>query len=93
MIAISVVYVHVNLGVISTLASVHFIRIVVFVCSLQYLKLEEVNEQCRLYQWQIDYRGSLLAVMLHHTVDHETEEDTNREKQTTDCMDIGGVEN
>ena len=38
----------------------------------QYLKLEDVNEQSRLHQWQINCRSSLLAVMLHHTVNHQT---------------------
>ncbi len=42
----------------------------------QYLKLEEDGEQSRLNQWQIDHRGSLLAVMLHHTIDHERNEKT-----------------
>ena len=44
----------------------------------QYLKLEEVNEQSRLHQWQIERRGSLLAVMLHHTIRH----DDNKEAAT-----------
>ena len=37
---------------------------------MQYLKQEDISEQQRLLQWQIDYRGSLLAVLLHHTIDH-----------------------
>ena len=44
---------------------------------LQYLKLEEVGEQVRLNQWQIQHRSSLLAVMFHHTVDHEQEASWN----------------
>ena len=39
--------------------------------SLQFLKLEDVGEQCRLHQWQIQHRESFLAVMLHHTISHE----------------------
>lgn len=35
-----------------------------------YLKLEDVSEQIRINQWQIENRGSLLPTMLHHTVDH-----------------------
>lgn len=35
-----------------------------------YLKLEDVSEQIRINQWQIENRGSLLPMMLHHTVDH-----------------------
>ena len=38
--------------------------------TLQFLKLEEVGEQIRLHQWQIEHRESFLAVMLHHTVAH-----------------------
>lgn len=41
----------------------------------QYLKLEEVSEQSRLHQWQIERRGSLLAVMLHHTIRHDDKEE------------------
>ena len=33
--------------------------------------MEDEGEQSRLLQWQNDHRGSLLAVMLHHTIDHE----------------------
>jgi len=40
-----------------------------------YLKLEEVSEQSRLHQWQIERRGSLLAVMLHHTIRHDDKEE------------------
>ena len=36
----------------------------------QYLKLEDVSEQIRINQWQIENRGSLLPTLLHHTVDH-----------------------
>lgn len=43
----------------------------------QYLKLEEVGEQVRLNQWQIDHRSSLLAVMLHHTIDHSSNDSWN----------------
>lgn len=45
--------------------------------SLQYLKLEEVSEQTRLNQWQIEHRNSLLAVMFHHTINHEQESSWN----------------
>lgn len=40
-----------------------------------YLKMEDEGEQSRLLQWQNNHRGSLLAVMLHHTIDHEKESD------------------
>jgi hypothetical protein len=40
---------------------------------LQFLKLEEVGEQIRLHQWQIEHRESFLSVMLHHTVAHGEE--------------------
>lgn len=43
------------------------------VFKLQFLKLEEVSEQIRLHQWQIEHRESFLAVMLHHTVAHGEE--------------------
>ena len=44
--------------------------------SPQYLKLEELNEQSRLNQWQINCRSSMLAIMLHHTVDHQRDPPT-----------------
>ena len=44
---------------------------------LQYLKLEEVGEQTRLQQWQVDHRHSLLAIMYHHTVDHSKKSSWN----------------
>ena len=47
------------------------VNLIVF--TLQFLKLEEVSEQIRLHQWQIEHRESFLAVMLHHTVAHEEE--------------------
>ena len=43
----------------------------------QYLKMEDEGEQSRLLQWQNDHRGSLLAVMLHHTIDHEKQSNAN----------------
>lgn len=60
---------------------------------LQYLKLEELSEQSRLNQWQMDCRNSLLAIMLHHTVDHNTDPTNTIDQQdsqdttveSTDC--------
>ena len=58
----------------------------------QYLKLEDESEQSRLLQWQNEYRGSLLAVMLHHTIDHEKDSGTvssgSSSNSTGDCMDV-----
>ena len=45
---------------------------------VQFLKLEEVGEQCRLHQWQIEHRESFLALMLHHTVAHEPDGQQNK---------------
>ena len=56
------------------------IIIIIIVTVLQYLKLEELSEQLRLNQWQVEHRHSLMAIMLHHTVDHSKEQrggDTN----------------
>ena len=44
----------------------------------QFLKLEDVTEQIRLQQWQIQHHGSLMARLLHHTIDHSQE---NQEKE------------
>ncbi|XP_003387467.1 PREDICTED: CXXC-type zinc finger protein 1-like isoform X1 [Amphimedon queenslandica] len=41
-----------------------------------YLKLEELGEQMRLLQWQLSYRKSLMAILLHHTVDHSKDRST-----------------
>ena len=46
------------------------------VFSFQYLKLEELGEQMRLLQWQLSYRKSLMAILLHHTVDHSKDRNT-----------------
>ena len=40
---------------------------------VQFLKLEDVSEQCRLHQWQIEHRESFLASMLHHTISHDND--------------------
>lgn len=37
----------------------------------QWLKLEDLNEQIRMIQWQMSYRGSLLGMMLHSTIVHD----------------------
>lgn len=44
--------------------------LVICVCVVQFLKQEEVGEQIRLNQWQMSHRSSLLATMLHHTIQH-----------------------
>ena len=36
----------------------------------QLLKLEEVNEQLRMTRWHTANRGSLMSVLLHHTINH-----------------------
>lgn len=51
--------------------------------SVQFLKLEDVSEQCRLHQWQIEHRESFLASMLHHTISHDI--DTNKSESDEVC--------
>ena len=37
---------------------------------IQFLKLDDVGDQMRLHKWHIQHRGSLMARLLHHTIDH-----------------------
>lgn len=53
---------------------------------MQYLKLEELSEQSRLNQWQMDCRNSLVAVMLHHTIDHGQDATSIAEQQTSQSI-------
>lgn len=54
------------------------VDVVFLLLPTQFLKLEDVTEQIRLQQWQIQHRGSLMARLLHHTIDHSRE---NKEKE------------
>ena len=47
--------------------SLHFTYI------MQFLKLDDVGDQMRLHKWHIQHRGSLMARLLHHTIDHARE--------------------
>ena len=53
---------------------------------MQFLKLEDVGEQIRLHQWQIEHRESFLAVMLHQTVAHEEQQLPRSDEATDDMM-------
>ena len=44
---------------------------------LQFLKLEDVGDHIRIEEWHIQYRGSLMAQLLHYTIDHSKEEARN----------------
>ena len=49
--------------------------------SLQFLKLEDVGDQIRIEEWHIQQRGSLMAQLLHYTIDHSKE----KERVTEEC--------
>jgi len=54
------------------------------------LKLEELGEQTRLNQWQKAQRSSLLATMLHHTINHSSPSSTWNGIGTKE-LESGGV--
>ena len=48
---------------------------------LQFLKQEDVKDQIQVSQWHIQHRGSLMARLLHHTIDHARERTSERESE------------
>lgn len=53
-----------------------------YISIFQFLKLEDVGDQIRMEEWHIQQRGSLMAQLLHYTIDHSKEkEKEEREEQ------------
>lgn len=46
------------------------------------MKLEDVGDQIRLQEWHMQHRGSLMARLLHHTIDHSRETDSMEEEKS-----------
>lgn len=46
-----------------------------------FLKLEDVGDQIRMYEWHIQHRGSLMAQLLHRTIDHSREREREAEEE------------
>ena len=51
----------------------------------QYLKLDDIEEEIRINQLQIDQRNSLLAMLLNYTIDHS--EEPNEDTMTNYTID------
>ena len=54
---------------------------------LQFLKLEEVGDQIRLHKWHVQHRGSLMARLLHHTIDHTKEREAGETGESPEQME------
>ena len=54
--------------------------ITLYYVTAQFLKLEDVGDQIRIEEWHIQQRGSLVARLLHYTIDHSRQEQREDEE-------------